>query len=425
MDRSTRRRLTRSALAIAGVVVVLAVVTWWAGRFLARSQVVVLPAPSLVPVLAAAPTPGGIGLEAVAMAPPPTHAPDEREICGAGWFRLNLDGSPQGDPKDIAARLDLANARRSVLDALRADPANSARAAALLVEALNADDRQRASAPRRPPCEGAGCPASEPRDDGHALLERLAERAAESTDPQLYGYALRSCGHARSEPGTCALLSAAQWTRLDPGNAEPWLQILGTAMATGDAAGRDEALHRIATADRDATYGFVMARVIAEHAPPGDKAQTAAWVLAGEALGVEAAWTVQYQGVSSACSGTALDDANRRQTCAAIAELLVARSDDILARAIGTGLGVRLGWSPDRIDLLRGQYRAFQRDTMTVESRSSGLPCEQVRSELDAWRRKGTLGETGVLREWIAASGRSDAEFIALERERRDASAGR
>lgn len=65
---------------------------------------------------------------------------------------------------------------------------------------------------------------------------------------------------------------------------------------------------------------------------------------------------LQY--LTRACRDAALNDANQRQLSESAAETLVSRSDSFLIALIGTGLGRKLCWNPQRADEFHGLLAA-------------------------------------------------------------------
>jgi len=159
---------------------------------------------------------------AVRAASATAHGANEHEICGVGWIEVDAEGPTAIEAARIVRQIDLPAGRRRMVEALRADPSERARAMAALLEVSG--ERE------------------------HSLSEslpgRIAEIASRSADPVLYAFALRTCGHRVADESSCRLLSQAQWARLDPANAAPWFEVLGSATAARDQAGRSEALHR-------------------------------------------------------------------------------------------------------------------------------------------------------------------------------------
>jgi len=94
--------------------------------------------------------------------------------------------------------------------------------------------------------------------------------------------------------------------------------------------------------------------------PSDEASMPATLMLAIEVIGVEAAWSLPgYQALYDLCKTSTLRDANRRQTCTAVSELLVEHSDTLLERGIGIAIGKRLGWPDERIERLRGEQATY------------------------------------------------------------------
>ena len=323
---------------------------------------------------------------------------NEHEVCGVGWFKVDERGPTPLEALRIVRQIDLPAGRKRMVEALRADPSERAQAMAALLEVSGERDSALSA----------------------SLPGRIAEAAYRSDDPVLYGFALRTCGHRTAQQSSCRLLSPAQWARLDPRNAAPWFEALGSATAARDPLGRDEALHRIASSDRLLTYAGAMARVILDHASADDRGALMAWLLAVDVIGIEAAWVRYYGAIGSACKAAALADSNRRQTCSAIAELMVERSDDPVDRHVGLTLGEGLGWPNDRVDRLRGEAQAYSEAEAQKRHSNEDFDCKTVRRDLDFVRSRADIGELEKQRRWIAASGRTAESFVVLGRRQRE-----
>jgi hypothetical protein len=323
---------------------------------------------------------------------------DEIQICGGAWVKMQSDGS--FDEVDIERATRLPEARARVVAGLKSDKRELAQAAALMLEMT-----------------AAGASNDQVRD-------ALAQKAAASSDPRAYALAYNTCGTDKRGEGACQLLSAAQWARLDPGNASPWLAALAEARARKDRVAEDEALHRIATSQRSDLGFFVLPGLILNAAPGDDAAAVTAWVMVTEAIGAAAAYGLPgYQHLTTACRGTALRDVNRQQTCLAIAELLGERSDTLIERMIGVAMGRQLGWPAERSDRMRGEYDAYVASLPVKAAGSEDLTCAEIRRDLDGVRHMAALGETAVLREWVTRSGRKPEDFAREQRVRQKGAA--
>ncbi len=341
------------------------------------------------------------------------RAGDEIELCGGLWVKTKPDGNIDEDDFKRVARLPEARAR--MLDELRADTGEFARAAAIQLALQGSEPAPLPEGVTT--CEPAQCEAQ--RQYAARVAEArdtLAQMATTTRDPQVYALAFSVCGATPNE-ASCRLLSAEQWARLEPGNAAPWLFVLARAEQRRDMAAQNEALHRIATSARSDQHFFAMSGLVLAHTPADEVSMPATLTLTVEAARVAAAGSVPgYQTMYQMCKGAVLRDSNRRQTCNAAAELLVAHSDTSLERLMGIGLGAQVGWPTERVDRLRGETTAYA-DSLTAQEAIGG--CTSVTRGLEAFERHARLGEDGALREWLAQSGKTPEEFIHAEREGR------
>lgn len=314
--------------------------------------------------------------QAVVPEEPPTalvaHRDDEVEVCGIGWMAASSTGMPE-DAAAVAAP-GISEARRNIGAALTTSSDEFARAVSLW---LGLGDEP--------------VPA-ELRDD------RLAREALATDDPRVYALAFRSCVTKPGE-GACALLSAAQWARLDPGNAMPWLFALDAAVTRHDAEARNEAIYQISVAPRIEDRVFAAPATIVDHAADDDRSALAAWMLAVGAIGTSAAQTMPLQTLMQSCGRAELADANRRQVCSAIADLFMQRSDSFLLQAIGGGLGRRLGNDVERLDKSRREINALVAATI-----STSLACADLRRELRRFQRAFQVGEVQAMHERVSSA---------------------
>ena len=414
-------RRGRWALAGGGALLLaLMLAFWWAGRSAASA------AP---PPVALAKIPVGHDLAAAvpsplprpaAPSPAPSRGADEVQVCGGAWVRLQPDGTP--DLADIERATGLPEARAKVIKALRADPRELAQATALwmTMRGDNAPQRLVALAPASG-CTDPACRV-EPAlaREVEAARDALVRLAVSSTDPQVYALALHTCG--KGGAGACQMLSAAQWARLAPDNAAPWLAVLSAANAGNDRPAQAEALHRIATARRSDQGFFAVPGLIVAAGSSDDGSLLAASTMMIEAIGAQSASILPaYQELTSTCKGAVLRDANQRQTCAAIADVLADRSDTLIERAIGAAVGKQIGWPAERSDRMRGEYSSYLAASWPAQPDAfADTACGVLRRGLDRVRRQALIGETGVLREWVAQSGKQPEDFAREGRQRQE-----
>ena len=343
---------------------------------------------------------------------------DEISMCGGQWVKTRADGSI--DEADFARAAKLPEARERLLASLEADGSDYARAAAVWFRLAGDDASRNAIAGGQPACDTPACEAARQQAAERLAQARdsLARMAAATSDPRVYALAFNTCGPSPANAGACQLLSADQWARLDPGNATPWLFILTDAHRRRDNARREDALFHIAASTRSDQQFFALPGLVIDRMPTDEAALPAALTLASEAISVEAAYALGgYEGLYDLCKTSTLRDANRRQTCNTVAELLVTSSDTLLERSIGVGLGKRLGWPEERLERLRGEAAGYTQFIAGSSSETGAIDCTEVRREIATVTRHARLGEAGALREWVARSGKTADEFIGIARE--------
>jgi hypothetical protein len=299
---------------------------------------------------------------------PMTHGEDEFEVCGGAWVKAGPDGNVTEEAlQGLDRREEVA---RAVERALGADPRPVARAARIVLPLIDgsegSDDRRRALMASLSGCDAQTCPQFGQPDraaiDGVAAVqEALARLALTANDAATYALAYRLCGNGRVPAGgSCALISAEEWARLDPGNAVPWQEVFTAAQQRKDSAAANEALHRMATSQRSDQRDSLLPGLVADVAPQNDALSAGVLMLAMEAKNLQTMVSLPaYQSLSNVCKSEALRDSNRRQTCEAIAELWANHADTLIERGIGGMLGARLGWPEERIERMRAEQRAY------------------------------------------------------------------
>ena len=266
--------------------------------------------------------------------------------------------------------------------------------------------------------ERAGIPCDEPsceREIHAAVLDSfdaLARIAVRTLDPAIYAIAYQAC---RKRERGCQMISARQWAHLDPNNAAPWFHVAAEAAAERNESGVAEAMYQVARAGRSDGYEGVFVREVVAALP---KSLTPAQhgSIATHVLGVEAAWVSPGMHLSSRyCSGVATRDANRRQLCADVADLLFRRSNTVLEQTTGIGIGRRSGWSAEKVEAAQAERDAL----MQVLKAKVGTPaaetttCEGQVMAIHALKLLADRGEARGAREALRQSGKSVAEWAS------------
>jgi hypothetical protein len=331
---------------------------------------------------------------------------DGTEVCG--WGRVQL---PADDPFPLQ-RLPAAS-RRAALDQAQARMAADAdvrvRAAGLLLGARSATTGAR------------------------ERTDQLARVAAASPDATAYALALQAC-RALADPaaGACGLLGPAQAAQLEPGNAWPWLALAAEAAARQDSDGEHDAMRRAAQATHATAHTPLLPLLVAQALPPPDSPLQRTLAL-GVALGLQEvsrvlpppggvaqARTYCLAGPASAVGlppvAAGMPDEEARATpCRGLAQLLLQRGRSVAE--LGAGLDIARRWSPTLAGLAAWQQEHDALiDTAPPLPDGIDLGCAAQQRQLDWLHRVAALGERAALREQLAASGHSIAEWSARHR---------
>jgi hypothetical protein len=347
------------------------------------------------------------------------------DVCGTGWVDAEPDGSVDLEPIMISP--PAVDARRRLLDQIGA--AGDLGAAARLLIELGSRGDGTMPLMLLSACDSGGCVVSEDdRAAAEALFARLVGLASTTNDPRVYALAFEACGW-QPQSGSCSVLNAAQWARIDAGNAVPWTYLLADASARKDRGAVDDALFHIGAADRVEERRYAVASIVARNAGRSDTD-----LFAAEQVGQRAASIAGMRTTSAlfnaykACRSDEIVDSNRRELCERVAKTLVERSDSIKTLGLGNAIGRRLGWPDERFDTANAIAEAAA-DALPIVAPpiDPARPAASMRGPLDcgAVARKlryvadlGSLGEVEYARRWLDRPGKA-AEYLRRGRERR------
>jgi hypothetical protein len=325
-----------------------------------------------------------LGMEAVASAAAaaakPSLAPDEVEVCGVGRVKADASGQLQDmSPVQMAAQ----GARDRLLVSLQGSADETSRAAGLMLQSVNALGVGDAPPP------------------AHMLArDTLAGMALATRSPQVYAWAMRACQNERGE-GMCQLLRAEQWARLEPGNAIAWLQVAVDAQGRNDAAALAEAMYRVGHASLvDSHWGGLTSTLWAKL--PSDTSVLAKGALAEELIGIETGVAAPHLIASQYCAEAEVHDANRRQTCSAMAEVFQTKGTSLTDLGLSATLGERVGWPAERVNAVRDERDAVlqvytQRAAAVRERWTCAALDQTARRLLDVSQQ----GEAAVMRRTL------------------------
>jgi hypothetical protein len=236
--------------------------------------------------------------------------------------------------------------------------------------------------------------------------QSLVDLALNSTDSVVYATAFLHCEKptrlSTQAKTSCARLSAAQWARIDPDNAAPWMHQAQTAASAGDQAAVAEAFYRVSQAKRITDHQRAAAQAVMANLPENTSEEVV--VAIGDFfIGVEAAaHATGYQALIQHCSVAKLavpgGDANRRQICSDVADMLSQRGSSLFDLGIATRLAKNGAWPAEKLALAQTQLDELMQVVQTHVIADSSS-CQGVKKAA-AYRRDWiALGEVGALRQ--------------------------
>jgi hypothetical protein len=261
----------------------------------------------------------------------------------------------------------------------------------------------------------------------------LIRLATTTSDADVYALAIFSCPGEIGKPGKsesedCALLSYAQWARIEPDNAVPWLYLASEAGRRRDSRALDAALYRASQAQyadphQDQIPALIASDAMAALPPP-----------------IQSDLTITLSGIQATfpapdlflllhyCGLDGQVDSNHMQTCGDLAATLIERDRSEIDGHFGTRIGEQLGWPAPRLANLRDEAEAMEWQMWERQKKRQREDLRRTYScETLQWLRKNMLaqvqlGQSGRLRQDFAASGLKTsqaAEQWRAEKQRR------
>jgi hypothetical protein len=240
------------------------------------------------------------------------------------------------------------------------------------------------------------------------LAQQLVDLAVSSSDAVVYATAYLHCERSAwlsaQAKTSCARLSAAQWARIDADNAAPWMQQAQLALSAGDQAGVAEAFFRVSQAKKFTDHSRVAYQALFANLPENTPEDVMVAV-SDFLIGVEAAVPASgHQTLARHCSAAQLalpgGDANRRQICAAIADMLSQRGMSLFDLGTAIRLGKNGAWPAEKLALAQTQLDELTQaaQAQTEGDSSSCLGLKKVAAYHRDWI---ALGEVGALRQRV------------------------
>jgi len=346
------------------------------------------------------------------------------------FARCDLTEADQPESADEFSKAVQARADRFIAEFAeqlrrRPDAADHALGAYLKVDQARFDALTAFTATRPQCSENPECWTEASRAADLAVRPQVDEvaRATYSTDrADIYALGMVACNSAqgRSTVGPCAQLSAAQWARLDPNNAIPWLFAAGEAANRGELMARDEALFRASQASFSNAYSPAFASLLQRKELQAQPLEVQA-AFAVSIFGAEGATSIlSYQSVMQFCSQAAVADPNRRQTCSDLASVMSDRADGELSLMLGIRIGERVGWPASRLDVLRTRKDAYVQFVTERIASVEVNDCESLRKTHSWVTDTVQYGDLGAFKRDVANGDVNEAELAERYRAERN-----
>lgn len=307
------------------------------------------------------------------------------DLCGVGPVPVRLPPPGAADPSFELLPRPLGQHARAeawarVLDAMDASPTERNRAAALVLRASGL-------------FEAETSPLVQAMPDTTPFVRQLAALAQGTRDAGVLQWALAVCERT-PRLAECQALSVRELVVLAPEDGRNWL-----LLAAADAAGRDEALRRAASAPVIAAMPSLTPAI--EAAAAADLPPYLLQDLLVHAVGVEAAQVNSR--LFSALRHCREATGERRGTCLALADALQLRGPELTELGVAAGLGKRLGWSPDRVAAAKAEQLSLMAQIPRFDM-DQPYGCANVERTRDWLRERATLGERATLQRRAAAA---------------------
>ena len=259
--------------------------------------------------------------------------------------------------------------------------------------------------------------------------QALVRLATITSDADAYALAVSSCSRPPGESPSdgCALLSAAQWARIEPDNAVPWMLLAVDAQRRGESGTLNGALSRASKArysdphDEDQIAGLI--------ASDSSEVQSPAVQLELVALlrGIQAAAALghpYYRLLVQYCTTSAPADPGRVQTCSDLAATLIEHGRPVFDVTVGAKILEQIGSSDPRLSAILDEaesvrWQWYHLPKLIQESGHGLLSCDSLQALRRNAAAQARLGESGRLRQQLAASGLTTAQAAQLWRAER------
>jgi hypothetical protein len=225
-----------------------------------------------------------------------------------------------------------------------------------------------------------------------AFKAALLQLAEEQSDALIASWAVKACGGDRA----CRQRAADVWLRVDPVNAAALLP----ALALYPERKQQLAAAIAGSMQFNSYYGALAGKVLV--AMPNEVPPYVQQGLLVEVLGLDSTFGIsELSSLLALCNPAPAVGSAEQSRCAAIASLLVARSDTLLTHNVGSRMGELAGWPKEQEEARRAHATGGLSMFTFFEQPMSCAAIESSR----AWvRDMASKGEMATLRERAAAA---------------------
>jgi len=238
---------------------------------------------------------------------------------------------------------------------------------------------------------------------GAEVKSALARLATTTSDAEAYALAMYSCRPAGG--ANCAMLSYAQWAKLEPDNAVPWLYLAAEAERRHDRSGLDAAMLRASKSRYSDSHMDAISRPFFQSDDYESQPPLVQFQLTAQLIVIQAGFALPPVQTAALYCKTGANSAPSAQICGDLAALLIEHSQTLIEVFLGGHIAEQVGWVDPRLSGLRDQADAL-RWQMSKDAESWKERCGSV-EELHA---RVQLGELAVLRRELAANRVSTSE---------------
>jgi hypothetical protein len=313
-------------------------------------------------------------------------------VCGVGI--VQLDGNDPAAPFYHVNRMT-ADAQNRWRRALIDSDDFHARAAGLLLVSTEWE-----------PDPITGMPARS--HDAVLARDELVQLAVGVDDLPVYAMAVRACDQTADtgpRDAACARISLAKWATMDPDNAAPWLQLAASAHARSDPSAVSEAVGQAVHANTVDFYNDALLAYASAGMPRQTNDLERAAFFYGHIGHVGGDGLARSFVTNQYCTAEAIRQSSIRRQCDFLAELFADHGRNTLDLSAAQQLGVRLGWTSERVTAMQQEMLAtFRVDPPFGEDPWS---CDNVRAINEFASIQGQAGELTAARAAIRKSGKS------------------